>query len=120
MKNNLGIILGSVIIAISILSGSYLISKEVKQTEVTETASLMNAGELLTVQQAAEFLNLKEDQVKMIIETERKTLIPSDIEVVFPYIAIDGEFYISRTALVQWTIHSAQARKIYFNGQVVQ
>lgn len=98
--------------------------------DVTETKQKLNIAEgqvnlinspLLNIKQAAEYLNLTEEQVTYIIQSEQNTLtkMGSFSGEMFPYFKINNQIFISTTDLTNWIKDVTTQRREYTQGLVV-
>ncbi|KGE18423.1 DNA-binding protein [Paenibacillus wynnii] len=119
-------IICSLIIGASLIIGCLIISTK----DVTETKQELNIAEgqeklinspLLNIKQAAEYLNLTEEQVTYIIQSEQNTLntIGSFTGEMFPYFKINNEIFISKTDLTNWIKDVTTQRREYTQGLAV-
>ncbi|NMM52926.1 DNA-binding protein [Paenibacillus aquistagni] len=84
------------------------------------TSELINSP-LLNIKQAAEYLNLTEEQVTYIIQSEQNTLtkMGSFSGEMFPYFKINNQIFISTTDLTNWIKDATTQRREYTQGLVV-
>ncbi|CAH1225495.1 hypothetical protein PAECIP111893_05264 [Paenibacillus plantiphilus] len=105
MKNNSL----SAIIASSILGICFIIGCLILVSDRQEETEIPPLNPLLSLQEAADYLGLNEEQVKNIISVELAS--GSFSEVKFPYIRLNNNIYISRDGLANW-IHEAVTNKL--------
>ncbi|SMG19714.1 helix-turn-helix domain-containing protein [Paenibacillus aquistagni] len=119
-------IICSLIIGASLIIGCLIISTQ----DVTVTKQKLNIAEgqvnlinspLLNIKQAAEYLNLTEEQVTYIIQSEQSTLtkMGSFSGEMFPYFKINNQIFISKTDLTNWIKDATTQRREYTQGLVV-
>lgn len=119
-------IICSLIIGASLIIGCLIISTQ----DVTGTKQKLNIAEgqvnlinspLLNIKQAAEYLNLTEEQVTYIIQSEQSTLtkMGSFSGEMFPYFKINNQIFISKTDLTNWIKDATTQRREYTQGLVV-
>lgn len=119
-------IICSLIIGASLIIGCLIIAPK----DVTETKQKLNIAEgqvnlinspLLNIKQAAEYLNLTEEQVTYIIQSEQSTLtkMGSFSGEMFPYFKINNQIFISKTDLTNWIKEATTQRREYTQGLVV-
>ncbi|WP_088547170.1 helix-turn-helix domain-containing protein [Paenibacillus aquistagni] len=119
-------IICSLIIGASLITGCLIITPK----DVTETKQELNIAEgqvnlinspLLNIKQAAEYLNLTEEQVTYIIQSEQSTLtkMGSFSGEMFPYFKINHQIFISKTDLTNWIKDATTQRREYTQGLVV-
>ncbi|BAU28789.1 hypothetical protein DFP93_13128 [Aneurinibacillus soli] len=116
---NLSFFAGALLISLSIIGGSYIIrTSPVPQPQpAIQPTSLPNADTkaVLTLPEAAAFLNLQEDQLRIMVETEEKWIKESKdaFPDIIPFFKIREEFFFSRTALEKWAEQSANEHRRY-------
>ncbi|WNS46653.1 DNA-binding protein [Paenibacillus sp. MMS20-IR301] len=113
---NISLLLSSVVLGASFVTGCYLLAHGQGDREpAAVSAAGSTANPLMTLQEAAEYMNLTEEQVKTIIEFENYTLdlAHSYTGRMFPYIKINNEFLVGRDELDEWIKENTQQRKEY-------
>lgn len=119
-------IICSLIIGASLIIGCLIISTQ----DVTVTKQKLKIAEgqvnlinspLLNIKQAAEYLNLTEEQVTYIIQSEQSTLtkMGSFSGEMFPYFKINNQIFFSKTDLTNWIKDATTQRREYTQGLVV-
>ncbi|MBB6672818.1 hypothetical protein [Cohnella nanjingensis] len=119
-------LLASLVIGASLVLSSWMIQQGVKAKPSApvghEAVSAANGSErnqndkfLLSVSEAAIYLNMTEDQIKTIIATEASQLshAGSYQGVMFPYIQVNNEVLISKNDLVRWLADASASRRSY-------
>ncbi|USB33378.1 helix-turn-helix domain-containing protein [Paenibacillus sp. YPG26] len=119
-------IICSLIIGTSLIIGCLIIStKDVTETKqeltIAKEQEKFTNSPLLNIKQAAEYLNLKEEQVTYIIQSEQNTLntMGSFTGERFPYFKINNEIFISKTDLTKWLKDVTTQRREYTEGLAV-
>jgi uncharacterized membrane protein len=114
--NTISIIISALILGASFIVGCTIIANQKEQ--ITEQAP----GEILNMKQAAEYLNLSEKQVNLIINAEQSKLQNSGSfsGKMFPYFKIGSDLFISKSGLADWINDAASARREYVVGNVLQ
>lgn len=113
---NSSLFLSSVILGLSFIMGCLLIQKDFNAKEPIATNEITNVSKpLMNIKETAEYLNLTEQQVQTIIESENHTLnaAHSYDGKMFPYIKIDNEIFVSKDELNEWIKQSILERKEY-------
>lgn len=109
-------IICSLIIGISIIVSCVILREYQDKPTLDEAKTIENSYKpLMTIAEAAEYLNITEDQVKTIISTEARMLqaTGSYTGMMFPIIKIGKDIYVSTDSLGEWLKESSQQRKQY-------
>ncbi|MHA6532599.1 hypothetical protein [Paenibacillus sp. BAC0078] len=124
MKNQISILAASLILGLSFIAGCLIInSGKAEEARIDQVKTEAQTGlqitdkPLLTLQETAELLGLKEEQVLNIIKAEHSILNNngSFTGMMLPYIKMDENFLINRAELLNW-IESATSEKRVYNG----
>nr|WP_223285612.1 helix-turn-helix domain-containing protein [Paenibacillus sp. PL91] len=77
---------------------------------------------LLDIKEAAEYLNLSEEQVILIINSEQSMLQSSGsfTGTMFPHFKIGSTIYISKSDLANWISDTTREKREYVDGTVLQ
>ncbi|WP_379138798.1 helix-turn-helix domain-containing protein [Paenibacillus sp. sgz500958] len=113
---NISLFLSSVVLGLSFITGCILIQNDLNFKEPIVTNEITNESKvLMNTKETAEYLNLTEQQVITIIESENYilNLAHSYDGKMFPYIKIDNEIFVSRDELNEWIKESTLQRKKY-------
>ncbi|WP_025693237.1 helix-turn-helix domain-containing protein [Paenibacillus zanthoxyli] len=120
----LSIIFSSIIIGVSLVIGCIVLANAIEQQKTNEKLDVSEPKEtvLMDIKQAANYLNLSEEQVVDIIQSEEKTLqtMGSFSGGMFPYMKINEKIYISKNDLQKWINESTTERRQYINGIVTR
>ncbi|MNE34761.1 hypothetical protein D3C80_1284960 [compost metagenome] len=142
MKSNTFVMLGaSLMLSLSFITGCLIISNERAESsdkaaqaaavqaqleantesERMEKAQL-EGKEILTLQEAAQLLNLQEEQVTNIIKAENAILSNNGVYIGkrLPFFRVDNEFIFSRTELLGWVQEMAAENRIYQGNQRIR
>lgn len=109
-------IICSIIIGIAIIVSCVILRGYQDKPILAETNSLENSYKpLMTIAEAADYLNITEEQVKTIISTEERMLqvTGSYTGMMFPTIKIGEDIYVITDSLSEWLKESSQERKQY-------
>lgn len=142
MKSNTFVMLGaSLMLSLSFITGCLIISSErAESTDKAVQAAAVRAQleanienermertqadgkEILTLQEAAQLLNLQEEQVTNIMKAENVILSNNGVITGkrLPYYKIDNEFMFSRTELLGWVRSVAAENRIYQGIEIVR
>ena len=119
-------IICSLIIGVSLIIGCLIIStndvtKTKRELSSAGGQETLNNSPLLNIKQASEYLNLTEEQVTYIIQSEQNTLntMGSFTGEMFPYFKINNEIFISKTDLTNWIKDVTTQRREYTQGLAV-
>jgi hypothetical protein len=123
MKNNhLSILGASLILGVCFIVGCLVISHEKADSsrnalQAQNTLQQQQEKALMTLQEAAYFLGLEEEQVLNIMKAENAILSNNGpfTKAKLPYIKIDDEFLFNREDLLNW-IRTATAEKRIYSG----
>jgi hypothetical protein len=125
--NELGVkqtIVASIILAISIVAGCYLISakNDLGVHNGLESQQNDQGSVLLDIDEAAELLGLSTEELKRIIKTEQLHLDQNSSfsGAMLPYTVIDGTVYFERSTLLQWAQAITLEHRKYTDGTVHQ
>lgn len=113
---NISLFLSSLILGVSIITGCLLLQENFNDKELIVTNEITKEPKaLLNTKETAEYLNLTEQQVKTIIESENHILSTTNSYhgKMFPYIKIGIEIFVSRDELNEWIKESTTQRKEY-------
>lgn len=107
-----------IILAMSIILGSIWIGYSLEKTAGLHAAistPTITAGKVLTLSQAAEYMNMTEDEVSGIIQTEKKKLeeTHSFDGKMFPYFTINNKQYFYQDALDEWLSEVSMLHRQY-------
>jgi hypothetical protein len=91
--------MGASVIISSALYGKTILEKEKYNQKIESVGKA-----LMNMKETADYLNLTEDQVKHIIASEKSELSSRGTYtgVMFPYVKINGQFYVSKNELNDW------------------
>jgi hypothetical protein len=110
---NWSTIISSLILGAAIVVGCYGLQGggDTKQPEVQTVVD----KPLISIVEAADYLGLTEQQVKYIIASEKNALngTGSFTGMMFPYITINKDIYISKAGLSAWLVQAFEQRKQY-------
>ncbi|CAH1207426.1 MULTISPECIES: helix-turn-helix domain-containing protein [Paenibacillus] len=130
MKTNNYSAISSGIIGLSIIIGSWIfVSNQpesiIVDTSVPTVASSSNPNEygpILSIAEAADYLNLSENDVQNIIASEQKKLNDNGTfpGTMFPYFKIGEVIYVSKEGLAVWLADTIEQKRQYLNGTVLQ
>ncbi|MBY0013914.1 hypothetical protein [Paenibacillus typhae] len=142
MKNNAFVMLGaSLMLSLSFITGCLIISNEraessdkaaqaaavqaqLEANTESERMERMQADgkELLTLREAAQLMNLQEEQVTNIIKAENAILSNNGVFTGkrLPFFRIDNEFLFSRTELLGWVRAVAAENRIYQGSKMIR
>lgn len=136
LKNQLSILGAALILGLSLVASSLIISNErsssnekARQTQIAQmqteaktqadilerSAASPSDSPLMTLAEAAQFLNLSEDQVLNIIKAEHEILSYNGSLTAIPYMKVDEQFMINRAELLNW-VQSATLEKRVYSG----
>jgi hypothetical protein len=103
-------------IGVSIIFNGYFIGRAISAANIqkSNTYSFGN-NKVLNLTQVAEYLNMPEEKVKGIIETERIKLneTGSFSGIMFPYFTVDNEQYFYKDQIDEWLKEIAGNRREY-------
>jgi len=124
MKGSIiAVIFSSVILGSSIVMGCFMIQKTVTlKHEVHTAVTNTSHGPMLTLQEAANFLSISEEQLNYIIQSEQNALRMGGSfqgEMV-PYLKIKDELFFSAAGLVSWVTNATTQRRQYIDGTVLK
>lgn len=73
------------------------------------------SGNLITVSDVAKYLNISEDEVLGIINTEKKQLEQYGMfsGAMFPYLIINKKYYFNKTSIDEWLKEATLTRRQY-------
>jgi hypothetical protein len=93
----------------SIVLNGYLIGVAIKTTQVKEDNTVLNLS------QAATYMNLTEDELQGIIQTETDLLqqYHSFSGKMFPYFIVNDNFYFYKDEIDEWLIEATTQRHNY-------
>lgn len=81
-------------------------------------------GEVLSLPQVSKYLNMSEDEVKGIINTEKGKLEKSGSfsGKMFPYIIVNNKYYFYKDAIKEWSANGSNNRRQYdtVKGYILQ
>lgn len=123
MKSSLNIVIAALIIGTSIVIGSFVMSSNEMTKEVFSDGVNNNQGSvLMTIEETAQYLNIREEEILTIINSEKKKLesTGSFSGEMFPYFTLNKKIYISRDAILNWLKDvSNQKREYFINGDIL-
>lgn len=96
------------ILSISILLCGVIIGYSIKTSKQSNNKCLNNVGysdrEVLSLKQVSEYLNMSEEDVKGIINTEKNKLesTHSFSGRMFPYVIVNNKYYFYKDAVNEW------------------
>jgi hypothetical protein len=96
-----------IILAMSVIFGSIWIGHSLEENVSLQTStstSVSTNSKILTLSQVAEYLNMKEEEVSGIIQTEQKKLNETHTFVgkMFPYFSVDNKQYFYKDEIDEW------------------
>jgi hypothetical protein len=98
-----------IILAMSVIFGSIWIGHSLEksvslQASISNPTSISTDSKALTLSQVAEYLNMTEEEVRAIIQTEKKKLdeTHSFAGKMFPYFTINGKQYFHKDEIDEW------------------
>jgi hypothetical protein len=96
-----------IILAMSVIFGSIWIGHSLEENVSLQTStstSVSTNSKILTLSQVAEYLNMKEEEVSGIIQTEEKKLNETHTFVgkMFPYFTVDNKQYFYKDEIDEW------------------
>lgn len=118
---NYSSIINSFILGISIVTASLIFqhtSTDSRNEPVTATKTTISPTydkPLLSLSETAEYLNISESKLKMIISHEETVLNQSGtfIGKMFPYFMVQNEIYVNKAGLLAWIEEASLQRKKY-------
>ncbi|WP_274366274.1 helix-turn-helix domain-containing protein [Paenibacillus thermotolerans] len=123
MKSSISIVIGALIIGTSIVIASFVTSSNEPFKEVYSNEVSNNQGSvLMTIEETARYLNISEEEILTIINSEKKKLesTGSFSGEMFPYFTLNKKIYISRDAIFNWLKDvSSQKREYFVNGDIL-
>lgn len=109
MENKKLFSISIIILAMSIIFGSIWIGHSLEksvglQASILTTTSTSTDSKTLTLSQVAEYLNMTEEEVRDIIQTEKKKLdeTHSFAGKMFPYFTINNKQYFYKDEIDEW------------------
>lgn len=127
MENKKLLSVSIIILAVSVVFGSIWIGNSIENLTAIQTpVSPSNSTDsiALTLPQAAEYLNMTEEEVQGIIQTEKKVLdeTGSFHGKMFPYLTINNKQYFHKNELDEWLKEVSSNRGQYdtIKGWVLQ
>lgn len=119
MENGYKIIAGAIILlGVSILGHGWIITDYALRNDL-KTTSIVTAQDedkdIMSLSEAAIYLNLSEDQVAKIMNREQEEInkTGSFTGMMFPYIKVEGKLIFSKKALDKWAEEASIQRKEY-------
>jgi hypothetical protein len=98
-----------IILAMSVIFGSIWIGNSLEKTislqaSISTPTSISTDSKTLTLSEAAEYLNMTEEEVRAIIQTEKKKLdeTHSFEGKMFPYFTINNKQYFYKDEIDEW------------------
>ncbi|OME88040.1 hypothetical protein BK120_01610 [Paenibacillus sp. FSL A5-0031] len=115
-------IAASFILGVSFIVGCMFLEKNEVPNKEESDITISVEKPLLTIEEAANYLRLSENEIKQIIHTEQiqLTTAGSFSGVMFPYIKVGEKFYISKNELMVWINETSRERREYTAGTVIQ
>lgn len=98
----------------SVIFGSIWIGNSLKKNVSLQT-SILTDSKILTLSQTAEYLNMTEEEVRGIIQTEKKMLDETHVfsGKMFPYITINNKQYFYKDEIDEWLKEVSSHRRQY-------
>lgn len=115
-KYNIAIIIGSIIIGVCIIISTFIFIKMADKSEAEKTQEMASYdGGFMTIEEAADFLKLSEDEILYIISSEEKTIkeLGEFGGSPFPYIKINNKYYFNKSALGSWLLEASDINRTY-------
>jgi hypothetical protein len=118
-----------IILAMSVIFGSIWIGHSLEkavsiQDSISTSTSTSTESKNLTLSQVAEYLNMTEEEVRAIIQTEEKKLGErhSFVGKMFPYFTIDNKQYFYKDEIDEWLKEVSSHRRQYdtIKGWILQ
>ncbi len=118
MENKKLLPISIIILAVSILVSSVLIVNSFPKTENKKSMPLEDK-KVLTLSQAAEYMNMTEKEILEIIRVEQTQLEKAHVFTgrMFPYFAIDNKKYFYKNELEEWVKEASINRREYDTKQ---
>lgn len=105
-----------IILAMSVILGSIWIGHSLEKNVSLQTSnSTLTESKTLTLSQVAEYLNMTEEEVRGIIQTEKKMLDTTHTfeGKMFPYFTIDNKQYFYKNEIDEWLKEVSSRRREY-------
>ncbi|WP_342554958.1 hypothetical protein [Paenibacillus sp. FSL R7-0652] len=121
------ILLASAVLGAAFIIGCVLFVNQDKGQNQINTVPALSAEQsilsqkaMLTLQETAVYLGMKEDQVMSIIQAEQRSLnaFHRFEGKMFPFIKVQDQFYISRVELESWIQDASNNHRRYINGEM--
>ncbi|MGO4343957.1 helix-turn-helix domain-containing protein [Paenibacillus sp. MCAF9] len=115
-------IAASFILGVSFILGCMFLEKYEVPNKEQSDITISAEKPLLTIEEAADYMQLSVNEIKQIIHSEQiqLTTAGSFSGVMFPYIKISEKFYISKNELMVWINETSRERREYAAGTVIQ
>lgn len=118
MENRKLIPISIIILAISIIFGSIWIGNSLEKSSSMQTSISTpppTDSKTLTLPQVAAYLNMTEEEVRGIIETEKKKLDETHVfhGKMFPYFTINDKQYFYKNEIDEWLKEVSSNRREY-------
>lgn len=122
ISNGKSMIAASFILGISFIVGCMFLEKNDVPNKEQSDITLGVEKPLLTIEEAADYMQLSVNEIKQIIHSEQTQLTTtgSFSGVMFPYIKVSEKFYISKNELMVWINETSRERREYATGTVIQ
>lgn len=127
MENKKLLSISIIILAISVMLGSIWIGHSLERKvglQTTTSASTLTESKALTLSQVAQYLNMTEEEVRGIIQAEKKILdeTGSFYGTMFPYFTINNKLYFYKDEIDEWLEEVSSDHRIYdtVEGRVLQ
>jgi hypothetical protein len=120
-SHQISIIVASLILGLSFIIGCSLIDINIGSERETDQIQAVGASDkaLMTMEEAADFLNIGKDQIIEIIKIEHNILNETGVYqgTMFPYIRVDSDYLFNKEILLKWIRDASTDRSVYLKGQ---
>lgn len=127
MENKKFLPISIIILAMSVVFGSIWIGHSIEKNvslQASISTSISTDGKTLTLSQVSEYLNMKEEEVSAIIQTEKKKLDETHRfeGKMFPYFTINNKQYFYKDEIDEWLKEVSSRRTQYdtIKGWILQ
>lgn len=127
MENKKFLPISIIILAMSVVFGSIWIGHSIEKNvslQASISTSISTDSKTLTLSQVSEYLNMKEEEVSAIIQTEKKKLDETHRfeGKMFPYFTINNKQYFYKDEIDEWLKEVSSRRTQYdtIKGWILQ
>lgn len=103
------------LLGVSIILNGYFVGEAIKSVPIGKTAAASPEAQVLNLSQAAEYMNMTEEELRGIVDTEKSILeeTSSFSGKMFPYFTVDGKSFFYKREIDEWLKEASDERRDY-------